>query len=161
MITPSVATFLITLINIGILYFVLRKILFKPVTKFIEGRSKKIQDALDQSEQETKEAKALLEQYQNQLKRVEQESAALIKEAQDRASVQAESIIAAAKQEAAALIAQSSVQIEAEKRAALILFRAEAAVLVTQAAGRLVQRELNPEDSSRFAALLLQEMGTR
>jgi F0F1-type ATP synthase membrane subunit b/b' len=40
LVSPNLVTFLFTLINIGILFVILRAILFKPVTKCREERSK-------------------------------------------------------------------------------------------------------------------------
>jgi len=34
-------TFFITILNIGVLYLILRAILFKPVTKFMENRTQR------------------------------------------------------------------------------------------------------------------------
>ena len=63
LVSPNLVTFIATFINIGILFVVLRAILFKPVTKFIEDRAKKIQDSIDQAENNKAQAKNTLEQY--------------------------------------------------------------------------------------------------
>jgi F-type H+-transporting ATPase subunit b len=63
------------------------------------------------------------------------------------------------KAEASALLITAHRQIEAEQKAAMALFKAEAAALVISASSRLLQRDLNGEDSRRFASLLLQELG--
>ena len=44
-------TVVFTFINIIVLYIILRKILFKPVAKHMDDRSKKIQEALDLAEE--------------------------------------------------------------------------------------------------------------
>ena len=59
MIVPSLTTFLVTIVNITVLFLVLRAFLFKPVTKFMEDRTKKVQDSLDQAEKERAQAKGL------------------------------------------------------------------------------------------------------
>jgi F-type H+-transporting ATPase subunit b len=159
MITPSIATVLITIINIGILFFVLRAILFKPVTKFIEARSKKIEDAIAQAEKDKAQSKQLLQQYEDQLKQAEAEADAIIRAARETARQQANQIVAEGKAAADNLAANARRQLEAEKQAALVLFKAEAAALVVSAASRLLQRDLNQEDNRRMAGLLLQELG--
>ena len=40
-------TLFFTILNLLILYFILRKILFKPVGKYMDNRSKQISDALE------------------------------------------------------------------------------------------------------------------
>ncbi|MHB9294396.1 F-type H+-transporting ATPase subunit b [Pillotina sp. SPG140] len=157
MITPSLATFLITLINIGILFFVLRAVLFKPVTAFMEKRTASIQQSLDTAQQEKKEAAELKRRYEEQLKAVDREAESRIKQAEEQAKKQAESILLNAQQEAEKFLVHARAQIEAERHAAFDQFRAEAALLVVQASSRLVQRELNTEDNRRFADLLIRE----
>jgi F-type H+-transporting ATPase subunit b len=161
MITPSLFTFLITLINVGILFLVLRKILFKPVTKFMDDRTAKIQSALEDSQRDKKQAEDLVKQHEEQLSRIEQEAQTIIAKARESARQQSDQIVAAGKKEAAALVAAAQQQIESDRYAALVVFRAEAAALVVQAASRLVQRELSTEDNRRLAGLLMQEVGNR
>ncbi|MDR2738317.1 MAG: F0F1 ATP synthase subunit B [Treponema sp.] len=158
MIVPSLSTFLITIINITILFFVLRAVLFKPVTKFMEDRAKKVQDSLDQAEKERLQAKGLLQQYEDQLKRVEDEATEIIRAAKETAKLEADRIIAEAKAQADLLLDKGRKQLEAEQRAAMTVFQADAAALVIGASSRLIQRELNSDDNRRQADMLLREL---
>jgi F-type H+-transporting ATPase subunit b len=154
-------TFLFTFINIGILFFILRRILFKPVSKFMAERSQKIQDAIEQAEKDKNQAKLLLDQYEEQLKNAHIEAEAIVGAARTAAQEQAAAILADGKAAAERLLAAARKQVEAEQRAASDRFLAEAAALVISAAGRLLRREITGEDSRRQAALLLQELGKR
>ncbi|AEF86567.1 F0F1-type ATP synthase b subunit [Treponema primitia ZAS-2] len=151
-------TFIITILNILILFFILRKILFKPVTKFIEGRAQKIQDSLDQAEKERNLSKGLLQQYEDQLKRIEEEATEIIRTAKDTAQKEADRIIAEGKAQADLLLEKGRKQIVADQRAAMTVFSADAAAMVIGASSRLIRRELNSEDSRHQAALLLEEL---
>lgn len=152
-------TFFFTLVNIGILFFILRAILFKPVTKFMEERSKKIQDDLEQAEKDRNQAKSLAAQYEERLRKAEAEADALIRHAREAAEREAAGIINAGKAEADRIAAAGRFQIETERKAALAQFRAEAAALVIAASSRLLRREVSGEDARRQAALLLTELG--
>ncbi|GHV49646.1 hypothetical protein AGMMS49579_01900 [Spirochaetia bacterium] len=159
MITPSLATFLITIINVGILFFILRAVLFKPVTKFMEARSRKIEDALAQSEKDKVESRLLLQQYEARIKKAEEDAGEIIRSARETARQQSEKILAEGKAAAEKLLANGRTQLETEQKAAMALFKAEAAALVVSAAAKLIQRELNQDDNRRLAGLLLQELG--
>jgi F-type H+-transporting ATPase subunit b len=159
LVSPNLVTFVITFINIGILFFILRAILFKPVTKFMEERAKKIQDTISQAEKDKNQAKQLLGQYEEQLKNAEAEAEAIVKAAHEHARLESERILAGGKAAAETLLANTRRQIEAEQQAALTRFRAEAASLVVAASSRLVARELNQDDNRRYAELLLAELG--
>ncbi|MDR2394137.1 MAG: ATP synthase F0 subunit B [Treponema sp.] len=159
MIDPSISTFLITLLNIGILFAVLRAVLFKPVTRFMEDRTRKVQDTIAEAEKTKAEAKACLRDYEERLKKAEETGAAIIKAAEAQAQKQAAQIVAEGKAAAAHALEHGRKQLEAEQQAALACFRAEAVALVLSAARALLQRELKGEDSRHFAGLLLQELG--
>ena len=159
MLVPSIATFLITIVNVGILFIILRALLFKPATKFMEARAKKISDSIAQAERDKNQAKIILEQYEKQLASAKAQAEGIIKSARETARAEADKILAAGQETADRLVANARQQAEAERRAALALFKAEAAALVVTASGRLLKRELTQEDSGRYAALFLEEAG--
>jgi F-type H+-transporting ATPase subunit b len=155
MIVFSLSTFLVTILNVGILFFVLRAVLFKRVTKFMAERSTKIRDAIEQSEKDKYQAKALLEQYETQLKDAEVEAESILRSARENAGQEAERIIARGRETADSLVANARKQIEAEQEAAIAVFRKEAVGLVMAASAHLLSRELRAEDTRKYAELLL------
>jgi len=154
-------TLAITIVNIVILFFILRAILFKPVTKFMEGRTRKIQESIDQAEKDKIQAKVLLKKYEDQINAAKAEAAELVNAARMNAQAEADRITAEGKAQAEQLLERTRKQLAAEQQAAMALFQSQAAALVLAAAGRLLQRELTQEDSRRQAALLLEELGSR
>lgn len=76
------------IINFGILYFVLKKVLFKPLTKMINMRNKKIQDALKNSE--------IIEK---KLEELEGKERKLLEKAREKGRVEREGIIEVASKE--------------------------------------------------------------
>jgi len=151
-------TFVITIINIVILYLILRTILFKPVTKFMAERAKRIQDSIEQSEKDKTQAKAMLAQYEAQLKAAEIEAEAILHTAREHATQEAEKIIAESRVSAEAVLASARKQLDTERHVAMAAFKKEAAALVVAASGRLVGREINSEDSKHYADLLIDEL---
>ena len=149
-------TFVITIINITILFFILRAVLFKPVTKFMADRAKRIQESIEQSEKDKNQAKALLAQYEAQLKTAKTEADAIIHTARENARQEAEKIIADSRAAAEVTLANARRQLEMEHQAALAIFRKQAAVLVVAATGRFVGREIQSEDNRQYAEMLLE-----
>jgi len=154
-------TFIITILNIIILYFILRKILWKPVTKFMAERSKKVRDSIEQSENDKARAEVLLAEYEDKLKNAEAEAEEIFHAARAGAEAEAEEIIAKAKIEAERFLAAARIQLEVEHQAALVKFRAEAAALVIAASSSLAGRELGSDDNRRYASMLLEELQKR
>ena len=153
-------TFFITIINIVFLTLILRKILFKPVTKFMAERAQKVQDSIDQAERDKAASQKLLSEYQGKLKSAQSEADEIIKAARKDAEAETQRIIAAGRAEAHNLTEAARRQIELEQQAAFARFKAEAAALVMAASARLIQRELSSEDNRRYANMMLDELAS-
>ena len=151
-------TFIITIINIAILFFILKAVLFKPVTKFMADRSKRIQDSIEQSEKDKNQAKALLAQYEAQLRTADAEAEAIIRAARENAQAEAEKIVAEGRVSAAAAMENARKLLETERQASFAAFRKDAASLVIAATKRLVGRELQSGDNRQYADMILAEV---
>ena len=104
-------TCIFAFLNLLILYFVLKKLLFKPVTEFMEKRKKDIEDSIHASEQKEKEALEMKNQYEQQLKTAKADGQKIIEDMSakadkiyqdkvDQASADAAQIISKAKEQA-------------------------------------------------------------
>jgi F-type H+-transporting ATPase subunit b len=151
-------TFVITIINITILFFILRAILFKPVTKLMADRARRVQADIDQAEKARTDSQKLIAEYEGKLKSADAEAEEIIKTARKDAETQSRRIIAEGKAAAEALTAAARRQLESERQAAFAHFKVEAAALVMAACARLVQREISGDDNRRYAAMLLDEL---
>jgi F-type H+-transporting ATPase subunit b len=154
-------TFIITILNITILFFVLRKLLFKPVTKFMADRAKRVQDSLDQAEKDRTQAKAMLREYEGKLKSAEAEAGEIIKTARDNADKEAKRIIESTKAESAEILSAARKQIEADRRTAVTKLRFETAALVMAASSKLAAREFSRDDNRRYVEMLLDELAAQ
>ncbi|MDR2796516.1 MAG: ATP synthase F0 subunit B [Spirochaetaceae bacterium] len=155
------ASFFFTLVNIAVLFFVLRAILFKPVSKFMENRTAKIQAEIENAAKERDEAKSLRLMYEDKLKNAGIETERTAKAAREAAEKQAADIISDARVQAKDIIEGARKQIMAERQTAFAAFKAEAAALVLAAAGRLLRRDFSGEDARAHAELVLRELGER
>jgi F-type H+-transporting ATPase subunit b len=154
-------TFGITILNIIILTLILRAVLFKPVTKFMAERAKRVQDSIDQAEKDKGDSQRILEQYQSKLRNADAEAGEIVKAARERAETEARRIVADGKTTAEALTASARKQIEAERQAVFARFKLEAVALVMAASARLVQREISGEDKNRYVTMLLDELAAQ
>ena len=107
------AELIYTIINIIILYFLMKKFLFRPVMDVIQKRQKIIEDALEEAQKQKEQANKLYEQYQKSISNMEQEGKEIVQQAKNRAEAEYEKLIADAKKEAA------QIKCSAEKNAAI------------------------------------------
>jgi F-type H+-transporting ATPase subunit b len=154
-------TFVITIINIVILFFLLRAILFKPVSKFMADRAKRVQDSIEQAQNEKEEATKLLVEYEKKLKEAEFESRDILKTARENAERQAELIIAEGRREAQDAINTALRQIETERQASLAKFKLEAAALVMAVSAKLAAKDFSGDDNRRYVNMLLDELSAQ
>jgi len=154
-------TFVITIVNITILFFILKAVLFKPVTKFMADRAKRVQDTIDQAQKDREEAKELLAEYEDKLKKVEDEAHEILKTAREDAERQAQFIIAEGKRDAQDAAVTARKQIEAERQAALSKFKLEAAALIVAVSAKLAARDFSGDDNRRYVNMLLNELSAQ
>ena len=151
-------TFVITIINIVILFFLLRAILFKPVSKFMASRTKRVQDSLEQAQNEKQEATKLRVEYEKKLKEAEAEARNILKTARENAERQAETVIADGRREAQDAMNTALKQIEMERQAALAKFKLEAAALVMAVSAKLAAKDFSGDDNRRYVNMMLNEL---
>jgi F-type H+-transporting ATPase subunit b len=154
-------TFIITIINIAILFFVLKALLFKPVSKFMAERAKRVQDSIDQAQKDKEEAAKLLAEYEIRLKNAEAEAHEILKTARENAERQAQLIVADGKKEAQDTVNAALKQIEVERQAALARFKLEAAALVMAVSAKLAAKDFSGEDNRRYVNMMLEELSAQ
>jgi len=151
-------TFIITAINITVLFFILRALLFKPVTKFMAERARKVQDTIAEAGRDRANAQQLLGQYQEQIKGAQSKADEIVSAGRKSAEIEAERIIAEGRATAQALVDAGHRQLEAEMQAMHARFSLEAAALVMAASSRLIQRDISGDDNRHYANMLLDEL---
>jgi F-type H+-transporting ATPase subunit b len=150
-------TVVITLINLVVLYYVMRKIFYKPVTKFMAARTAKIQSELERTAKDRDAAAMLLSDYNKKLAGAQAEAEELARQIQKKAEDKAEKIVAEGKARADAEIEAARKQIAAEQAAAWLVFRQQASRLVLAAAGKLLRKQLSGDEVQQLAEQALAE----
>ena len=145
-----------TVVNLLILFVLLRIFLFKPVLGMIEKRRNMIQSSLDEADQKNADAANLKQQYESSLKDAKQESFQIVSEAKGRAQAQYDQIIDKANEDASQIIKQANATAEADREKILKDARAELADVALAAASKLlgttVDAKANKEMLDAFLA---------
>ena len=151
--------FIIVALNLIILYIVLRKILFKPVTEFMENRTKSIKDSIEDAEKLKAEAFEMKRSYENQLSGAKSEGERLMNEARLRAGNEHDKLVAQAQQEAEAILAKARDEIENEHDQMLKEIRGQVAGLALAAASRVIEANMNTESNRVLVNKFIDEAG--
>ena len=98
---------LYTVVNILVLFLLLRKFLYKPVMNIIAQRQKQVDDALNAAETSKQEAVAALNDAQAKLRNVDVEAAARRTAYEQQAEKDKQQLLADAQQQADAILAEA------------------------------------------------------
>lgn len=161
MLNLSPTDMLWTVVNVFVLYFFLRKFLFKPVTNMIESRQQEIEHNITAAEDQRIKAETMLEEYNDKLKNAGHEASQLVSQAKNRAEHEYQSILKNAHSDAKRLTRETEEQLEADRLTMLAGVRKEVATLALLAAGKIAEHEISLEDDQALLESFLSEVGER
>lgn len=137
-------------INVVILFFFLRWLLYKPVKKFIDARGASFDERRENLVRQEEELSKKIADYEASIASSKKEAEEIIKQARDNANKRANKIIEEAKQSAKDLMASTRTEIAAERETAQARMREEVADLAVGIAARVLEREVKSEDNERI-----------
>lgn len=137
----------IHMINIVVLYILLRLILYKPVQKFMAARTAKVEAALANAKTAETEAAALKATMGEKLRFADEEVAAYTNTNIKEANESAQNILVAAQAEAQNIVVAANEQATFTRKQALEGMQAEITKLSVALASDILKREVNEADN--------------
>ena len=150
---------LYTVVNILVLFLLLRKFLYKPVMNIIAQRQKQVDDALNAAETSKKEAAAAMNAAQEKLCGVDNEAAARRTAYEQQAETEKQQLLADARKQADAIVAEGKAAAEAERQNKLRQADAQTTTLARAMCEKLLSRNLTEQDDARLLDDLLEKAG--
>ncbi len=149
---PEIAVdLLLNIINVIVLFVIVKAIVYKPVKKFLDDRTLRIKE-------ETEKAQGMLDSANETLNRKDElinegkiKGEELAKEIINEANENAKIIIDSAKKEADEKLKKTNSEIEASKQKMINSSKDEIAELAVNIAERILQRETNDKDNKKIA----------
>jgi F-type H+-transporting ATPase subunit b len=124
---------------------VMWKMVYGPITRALESRDQKVEDAIVAADTARKEAEAAMAKAKAELEQAQQNGKRLVEEAMARAERQAADATRAADERAKAELQKARDTIAAEKRQALQEIKALAVDLTIAATGKLLQQQVDAQ----------------
>lgn len=153
------STIIFTIINLLVLYAVLRKLLFGKVNAVLQQRAALVQQEMDAARADNRQAQELKEQYEEKLQDAHQEAEKILSDAQIRAQRVYEGKVAEAEREVQRLRGEAQVQIATERETMLRGARQEVASLALLAAAKVAGRSMDSGGDRAFVEEFLTEVG--
>lgn len=152
-------TMIFAWINLVILYFVLRKLLFRPIKNMIDSRQKEIDDMYENAEKNRDEAEQLRASYEKKLESATEESEEILRSAQRRALLREEEILKEAEEEARRTRERAEEQIALEKRQAMNDIKDEVSVIAIQIAEAVIARDVKADEHEKLIDSFIATVG--
>lgn len=148
-----------TIVNILVLFLLLKHFLFKPITEMMESRTAEIENNLKDAEDQKQKASELTAQYEEKLQGAHAEAAQIVSEARQRGQREYDAILKTAGQDAQKEQERARADMERERKEMLRGVQENVTELVLLTASKLSQKELDEESDRKLVDSFLSEAG--
>ncbi|MCC8135921.1 MAG: F0F1 ATP synthase subunit B [Ruminococcus sp.] len=159
MLDIDIWNFIWAIVNIAILFVVLRIFLFKPINKIMDERTKSIQNDIDSAQKSREEAEELKTEYTQTLADAKAEAQQIIVKAREEASAAKQEMISSSEEEARQIIDTANKTIENERKRAMQEAQSHVADLAIAAASKIIGENVDDEKNRRLVDDFLAEEG--
>lgn len=155
----NVYTIVFQLINIAVLFFFLKRFLFKPLEVFLENRRESIRSQLEEAQKQSQKADDLYNEYKHKLDNSRDEIYHLLQSAKKEAEDLRKAKIDQASREAEGLIARAKEEIERQKKQVSTELLEKTVDLSLMAASKILEEHLSPKEHHVLINQAIEKMG--
>ena len=148
-----------TIINLLVLYILMKKFLFGPVIRIMDQRKEMIDQQFEEAKNTEDRANQLQKQYENALKSAKEESYQIVEQAKLEAKAQAERTAEEARVQADQLFAKAQADIASERECAMRQMQGEIGKLAMEAAARIVGSQAGEEQDLSMYDQFIEKAG--
>ncbi len=142
-----------------VLFYLLGKILFKPIRKILEERKSAIASEYEKIETTSKEVEQLKIEYEAKLKDINKEADQILTHARKRAAERRDELIGEAKDEASLIMKRTELEIQREKAALKDDVKKEIITVATLMASKYISDTIDEETKVRLLDKTITDMG--
>ncbi len=153
-------TFVFQIINIAILYWFLKRLLFKPIKGFLDKRTQSIEAKMEELKRRESEIEENRRQSGEELEKVRQQVKSIMEQAEHAAQERIREAQQQAQRQAETMLARAKHQIEQERQQAIEAFKAQAAELTVDLASKVLQSHITPEQNKAMIQKFLEKVET-
>ena len=150
---------LVAIVQFGLLFYLLQRFLWGPVTKALDARAKRIREGLDNAEAAKRERTQMQAEVERLLSEARREAAAIAERTTQAAEAAAAEIRTQAKAEGDRLRERAKTDAEQLHQQALAQLRSEVASMAVLAASRILGKEVDAKTHQALIERSLDEAG--
>ncbi len=141
---------IINIINILVLFVIVRTLAYKPVKKFLDARNEKIQNNINEAEALKLEAQKTVNEGDGIIADAQKKAEDIVTAAESRARQNAAEITARAQAAADETKAKAAADAETAREKLMLSAREDIASLACDMAGKILEREVSVEDNRKI-----------
>ena len=150
---------LVSLVNLVLLFLIVKKFLYKPVKNMLETRQSNIEGQYAAADEAKKQALANRDAYEQKLAEAKNEADSIIQSAVSIAKAREKEIVNSARTDAESIVRQAEEHAALEIRKAEGVIREEIVDVSTRLTEKLLEREINSEDHTKLIDSFIDEIG--
>lgn len=150
---------LISLINLVLLFVILKKFLYKPVMKVLEQRQQELDAQYAAAESAEKQAYETRKSWEEKLSKADEQANAILQNATDNAKYRGERLVAEAKEQADNIIRVAQNEAELERKKATEGIKREIVEVSGALTEKMLEREINAEDHRALIDSFIDKIG--
>jgi F-type H+-transporting ATPase subunit b len=148
-----------TLLIFVLLYFLLSKFAFGPITAAVEAREKALEEAIEGAKHDREAAAKLLEQHQAQIDAARGEAQKIIADGRAVAEKMRGELLDQTRKEQQDMLERARLEIESEKDKAVAQLRREAVNLAIVGASKVIEQNLESQKNRQLVESYLASIG--
>ena len=155
----DIVNFVCVVVNLLVLYVLMKKFVFGRVTKIIDARQALLEEKKASVAKAQEEADRLKKEYQKSLENANETSVQIVKEAKSRARAEYNKIMSRAAADAEAMKAGAEKAIATEREKQMDELHVQIMDLAVEAAGRIMAEKSSPETDKALYDAFIKEAG--
>jgi len=152
-------TLIAQICNLFIQLFLFKKFFWNKIIAILDQRREAADQEIADAKAAHAEAAAIKETYEQNMKQAKETADSILASAQKTATLRSEEIISQAQAAAAQIKSKASADIQLERKKAVNDAKNEISGLAMAIAGKVVGRELNPQDQAGYIDRFIDELG--
>ena len=158
-ISVNIWNILISLLNLLILFLILKKFLFKPVRKALAERQNQVDSMYGEANKSRTEADAMRRQYEAKMAAARDEADGLVRTATRNAQQRSDAMLAETSDHLSYMKQKAEEDIAQEKKQMLRDVQGEISQMAVEIASKIVGREINAEDHKQLVDDFIRNVG--
>ena len=147
------------LVNLIILFFIVKHFLYKPVTKFLNERKARVEKQYEEADEKMAEVEALKSEYEGLVADAKAEASDIVAKANEHAADVYNEMIEKGKKDVEDIKIHAQHELDLQRRDAYNKLRSEVLDMSIQLAGKVLEREVTAEDNKKVIDDFFESVG--